>query len=321
MKSAIPPESRTKALLLAAQAGDTKARDRLVAESMPIVEAVVQKQQRPDLHDDLLQAGLCGSSEGQQDGEPARAGGLLRAIETWKPTKGTKWSTWATWWIRAGVQAEAIKNGPLLGPNRRALKRRAKVRKAAAALEARLGRKPDADEIGASLKVPERAGIIEAAMRALPKPMQAPAGEDRQLWEDLRSGATPNPEQALDMQRQIQRVRDTVMRLPPLERVVIAGTFGIGTRELPQEALARAAGLSGRTLRKVKARALELLREQLSDLAVRERDEDFEDPTAQGRTLGEMQGRKSPADPDRIDGANGYGGPTVTGERVGFAGR
>jgi RNA polymerase sigma factor (sigma-70 family) len=289
LKATIPLESRTKALLVAAQAGDEAARSRLVADSLPLVEAVVAKQGRPDLHDDLLQAGCCGSSEGQSDGEPARAGGLLRAIETWQARKGVKWSTWATWWIRAGVQAELIKNGPMLGPNRRALKRRAKVRKVAAALEAQLGRRPETLEISAALKVPERDGIIEAAMRPLLKEARATADDgDRRLWEDLRSGNTPTPEQALDLRRQINRIRDTVMALPPLERVVIAGTFGIDSRELPQEALARVAGISGRTLRAVKARALEMLREQLGDMAVRPRDQDFEtasepvtpDPTA-----------------------------------------
>ena len=321
MKAKIPPEARTRALLVAAQGGNKRATDTLVRESMPLVEAVVSRQGRPDLREDLLQAGLCGSSEGQREGEPARAGGLMRAIATWDPAKRhagkpIRWSTWATWWIRAGVQAEMCKLGPLMGPNRRALKRRAKVRKAAAALEAKLGRVPEAAEVAGALKVPERPGIIEAALRPLPKPLTGPSDpgrEGKRVWEDLRSGNTPTPEQALDLQRQIQRVRDAVEALPPLERSVIAGAFGIEERELTPLELAARAGLSRCALYRVRARALELLREALGDLEVRERIEDLDDINAQGNAFGELGGHRVGPGKEAIDAAAGNTGGYANG--------
>lgn len=305
----IPREDHTRSLLAAAKAGDRKAADKLVRESMPLVEAVVSKQHRPDIHDDLVQAGLCGSSEGQANG--AKAGGLMRAIELWDPErtasgKPIRWATFATWWIRAGVQAELYKQGPLIGPNRRTLKRRAKVRKAAAALEAKMGKRPTTAEIRDSLKVPEHPGIIEAAMKPLIKQMATTDrdGDGRRVWEELRSGATPTPEQALDLQRMIQRIRDAVSDLPPIERLVVAGTFGIESREMTQEDLAKLAGLSERVLRQVKAKALARLQKRLVDLETgRTRGEDLEDPVGTGetRTFGELEGYRSGPSREQID--------------------
>lgn len=297
MKGTIPPEAATRALLAAAQQGDKQATDTLIRNSMPLVEAVVKKLERPDLYEDLLQAGLCGSSEGQNDGQPAKPGGLMLAIQRWDPDRGVKWSTFATWWIRAAVQAEACKLGPLIGPNRRALKRRAKVRAAAGKLERQLGREPTIEEVGAALKVPERPGILKAAMQPLPRPIRESPQESpgKRVWEELRSGNTPTPEQALDYSRQIERVRAAVMALPDVERVVIAGSFGINAREMPQAALAKVAGLSERGLREAKLRALARLKDVLQDLEVRVRDQDLEDPVAKGESaaLGELDGMRS----------------------------
>lgn len=70
--------------------GDIDARNTMVLANIGLVHLVANQMRRPDLrYDDLVQEGTLG---------------LLRATETFDPTRGVRFSTYCVYWIRAKIQ-------------------------------------------------------------------------------------------------------------------------------------------------------------------------------------------------------------------------
>ena len=70
--------------------GDIDARNAMVMANLGLVHLVANQMRRPDLrYDDLVQEGTLG---------------LLRATETFDPTRGVRFSTYCVYWIRAKIQ-------------------------------------------------------------------------------------------------------------------------------------------------------------------------------------------------------------------------
>lgn len=80
-------------MVLKAQAGDRKATDYVVRYVDRFVLCQAQRLRRPEMLDDLVQAGRLG---------------VLRAIATFKPSKGANFTTWLSHWLRA-YQWRAVK--------------------------------------------------------------------------------------------------------------------------------------------------------------------------------------------------------------------
>lgn len=100
----VPAEEQLE-LVRQAQAGDVRARDRLVQATLGYVWTVAKKWHR-----------LCRSHE-TQDLVTEGVFGVLRAIEKFDHRDGVRFLTYAAWWIRQAIQRAAVKDStPLSAP-------------------------------------------------------------------------------------------------------------------------------------------------------------------------------------------------------------
>ncbi len=92
----------TNALVVLAQGGSQRARNKLIEGNMRLVLHIANKaafSYRVPV-EDLIAAGVMGSGSTQS--------GLIRAIEKFDPTRGACFSTYMVPWIRDGVQRAAL---------------------------------------------------------------------------------------------------------------------------------------------------------------------------------------------------------------------
>ena len=122
----------------AAEAGDDRARKRLVEKNLSLVVSVAKRYRGMGLpFEDLIQEGNVG---------------LMRAVEKFDPDRGWRFSTYATWWIRQAVQRAVADKGRTI---RVPVHMGDKIRKMARAyneLSAQLTREPTDEEVAKKLE-------------------------------------------------------------------------------------------------------------------------------------------------------------------------
>lgn len=98
-------------LIRAAQAGDRQSIDRLVRSSMWIVLARSKRYLREGVeHDDLIQVALAGAAVNSD-----MFGGVLRAIETFDPTRGSNFWSHVTAWVESALgRYHEVEHHPML---------------------------------------------------------------------------------------------------------------------------------------------------------------------------------------------------------------
>lgn len=117
--------------------GDIRARDRLVALYLPLVETFAQRYRRPGAeHDDLVQAGSIG---------------LLNAIERFDPRRGDEFAAFAVPTVVGEMKRHIRDRSATVKLPRRLQEANAALPRARQDLTARLEREPTDDELGAEL--------------------------------------------------------------------------------------------------------------------------------------------------------------------------
>jgi RNA polymerase primary sigma factor len=129
------------ALCARARRGDLAARNELIRANMRLVARIATRCARSagrlDILDDLIQEAVAGASG---------HGGLVRAIELFKPERGQAFSTFAAFWIHNEVLA-LINRQRVVAGSSNAAKRRQRIQRARDAARAQLGRDPTTLEV------------------------------------------------------------------------------------------------------------------------------------------------------------------------------
>jgi RNA polymerase primary sigma factor len=204
-----------------AQAGDQRARKKLVERNLRLVISVAKRYRGMGLpFEDLIQEGNLG---------------LVRAVEKFDPERGYRLSTYVTWWIRQAIgRAISDKARTIRVPVHAGEKMR-KTTRTSNELSAELGREATDEEVAQRLgwKVEEVREAKEAtpdATTSLNGPLGSgeEASELGEFIEDERASDT-----AGEVMDKMERAsfQEAIERLPERHRYVLLRRYGLDERK------------------------------------------------------------------------------------------
>lgn len=229
-------------LLQAAREGDKEACGQVLEENAGLIWSIVRRYYGRGVEpDDLYQLGCLG---------------FLKAVQGFDPSFGTQFSTYAVPKI-AGEIRRFLRDDGAVKVSRSVKERGTAVRAAQQALSAELGREPTLSEIAARLDLtPEEVAQAQTASDAVTS-LQSETGEGGLTLEGVLG--TQGMEEAL-----VERLtlREAMERLPQRERQVLALRY---FRGMTQTGAARVLGVSQVQVSRLERRAVQKLREMLSE--------------------------------------------------------
>lgn len=238
-------DEEMRLLLRQAQAGDARARDRLVNCNLKLVFNLVRRfQNRGYELEDLFQIGCIG---------------LMKAIDKFNLDYDVKFSTYAVPMIVGEIRRFLRDDNPVKVS--RSVKEAAyRVQKVRERLTRRLGREPTIGEVAAEMGVPreEIVGALEAAQSpaSIYETLHQDEGDPIYLLDQLRGEAS---EEAPLLERMV--VNELLASLPERERQILRWRF---FEDLTQVEVARRLGLSQVQVSRLERQALKKLKEQLA---------------------------------------------------------
>ena len=234
-----------------AQAGDGRARHRLVEKNLRLVISVAKKYQRQGLpFEDLIQEGNIG---------------LMTAAGKFDPEKGFRFSTYATWWIRQAIQRSVADKGRTIRVPVHMGAKIYKMSRARGVLLPRLGREPTDVELAGELgwdvvEVKLVKGAVPDAT-SLNRPL-LPDGDGAELGELIEDARAPDPAGEAIQGLAMARFEEAVGGLPERHRYVLVRRYGLDDGDTATLAkLSGELGVSRERVRQIQREAEQILRE------------------------------------------------------------
>ena len=246
-----PDEERELARLVAG--GDERARRALIEANLRLVVAMARRYQGLGLpFSDLVQEGTVG---------------LIQAVDRFDWRRGRRFSTYAAWWIRQAIRRALTNDSRMIRLPSRLVAKQLATRRAAATLEAGLGRPATKEEIAAATGYDVRAiAGAEAAPLAAASLDETVGSEGggAQLVELVADVAARDPLVEVEETSQAEAVRAALAVLAPRERAILANHFGIDCEPHTLEQIAGDLHLAPERVRQIEQHALSTLARRLS---------------------------------------------------------
>ena len=237
-------------LFEAAQRGDRRARERVVAERLSAIRSIAMRYRNLGLSvDDLVQEGSVG---------------LLEAIDRYEQGRGSDFESYARFRIRRAIRNALTEQSRLIRLPKHVVERRRAIERAEASLRNATGRTPTAAELGAVTGLSPAAVIAARTIGTTPVSLDQPVLEDGSTLEALvGDSSAPDPEKETVEHEDTEAVDAAVGALPSRQRAVVTKHFGFGCE--PQQIAEVAAELhvSQQRARAIERAALYALRERL----------------------------------------------------------
>jgi RNA polymerase sigma factor (sigma-70 family) len=250
-EAAAAGDTETPDLVRRAHAGDTRAREKLIGNLLPLVSAIARRYRADGLEQtDLIQEGIVG---------------LLRALERYDPERGVPFAAYATWWIRQSLQdarSDFIRPFRLPPKALRQLSQLKSEHQRIYQSEHRAaGLAELADRTNVDFDQARALSVADARVRSLDEPIEASEAELGALGDLLEDPLAADAyEQVVDTIAD-QQLRALLSRLTDREREVVRARFGFDSEPQRLLDIAERLGLSAERIRQIEERALAKLRQ------------------------------------------------------------
>jgi len=238
--------SEEVALAKRIEAGDTRAKERMIQSNLRLVVSIAKPYQGQGLGLlDLVQEGVVG---------------LIRAVERFDWRRGHKFSTYATWWIRQAVQRGLADAGRTIRLPIHAVERERSVLRVERELEQQLGRRPSDEQIAQHPSMRAAwVSMVRASARVVAS-LDRPIGDDRDttLGEVMEvADDTPTAFENIASDQRAEAIARAIERLPERDQRVMQLRYGMNG-EVPHTGAdtARCLAISPDAVRRTEARAL-----------------------------------------------------------------
>ncbi|MFQ3588439.1 MAG: sigma-70 family RNA polymerase sigma factor [Fimbriimonadaceae bacterium] len=245
----LTPEEEVE-LTRAVQAGDQKARQRLVEANMRLVINIAKTyRSRAIPLEDLIQEGAIG---------------LMQAAERFDPDKGFRFSTYATHWIRQAIgraidnKSKAIRLPAHVSQSLR------RIEKERMRLARELGKDPTPDQIAAALGISSKklTMLVQSSQELLSLDMTVGDSSGTTLGGLIRDNQNGDPETLVLNSEMVSELMRILSELNEREQKVMSMRFRLDDSADPklQEDIAREMKLSRERIRQIEVQAIKKLR-------------------------------------------------------------
>jgi len=232
-----------------AEAGDLRARERLIASNLRLVVSIARRYQGMGLSfSDLIGEGNLG---------------LIKAAEYFDVSLGFRFSTYASKWIRQSITRSLANHSRTVRIPANVIANLRKYLRADRALAQRSGGRHTVDEISTELGLPLEKVDDLARLTLSTLSLDTPVGDEGQmtLYDLVADGARPSPMQDAESMLDRRHVTGLLAALDVREQRILNFRFGLdGQEPLSLEETGRKIGVTRERVRQIEKRCLLKLR-------------------------------------------------------------
>lgn len=251
-QNALLTATEERELAFKVQAGDFPARQKMIERNLRLVVNIAKhyiNRGIPLL--DLIEEGNLG---------------LIHALEKFEPERGFRFSTYATWWIRQNVERAIMNQSRTIRLPVHIIKELNVYLRAKRHLEARCDAEPTAEDVasllGKDVEEVRRVLNLNERMASLDAPLDI--DPSLSLGESIADDQCIAPEELLQRDEVIGRVREWMEQLNDKQRWVIERRFGLNDHDIyTLEELATTMKLTRERVRQIQLEALAALKRVL----------------------------------------------------------